>query len=198
MAVGFATLSLLDGTSTYWLMVAGLVPLGAGMGLATTPATYAIVRGLPRAKQGVGSAVNDAARELGGALGIAILGSVLNDSYRSGTASAARSLPPELAEPVQRSLGFTLHLAEGRGDSLSGLAATAQQSFVDGLSTALVVAALALSVPLPCSSAVLLREHEARDQHRPGIDACGGLCVIASVNAWRSLRNLGSELKTRI
>lgn len=145
MAVGFATLALLDTTSTYWLLLAGLVPLGAGMGLATTPATHAIVSSLPQAKQGVGSAVNDAAREVGGALGIAILGSILNDAYRNGMASAVRSLPSELAEPVQHSLGFTLQLAERRGDSLSGLAATAQQSFVDGLSTALVIAALTLT-----------------------------------------------------
>ena len=53
--------------------------LGLGMALAATPATAAIVDSLPEAKQGVASAVNDAAREVGGALGIAVLGSVLAD-----------------------------------------------------------------------------------------------------------------------
>ena len=145
MALGFATLALLDTTSTYWLLLAGLVPLGAGMGLATTPATHAIVSGLPQSKQGVGSAVNDAAREVGGALGIAILGSILNDAYRTGMVSAVRSLPPELAEPAQHSLGFALQLAERGGNSGPDLAAIAQQAFVDGLSTALGVAALTLT-----------------------------------------------------
>lgn len=157
MAVGFGILALLDASSSYWLLLAGLVPLGAGMGLATTPATYAIVSGLPQGKQGVGSAVNDAAREVGGALGIAILGSVLNDAYRSGMASAVGSLPPDLADPVRQSLGFTIQLAERDGDRFSELAVTAQHSFVDGLSTALVVAALVLTFAAALV-AVLLRD----------------------------------------
>ena len=84
-------LSRLDGDSSYWLLLTGLVPLGAGMGLAMTPATAAITDALPLAKQGVGSAMNDLARELGGALGIAVLGSVLQSSYRSGMDSTGLS-----------------------------------------------------------------------------------------------------------
>ena len=83
IAAGLLVLSRLDGGSSYWLLFTGLVPLGAGMGLAMTPATAAITDALPVAKQGVGSAVNDLARELGGALGIAVLGSVLHSTYRS-------------------------------------------------------------------------------------------------------------------
>ena len=74
--------------SSYWLVLAGLVLLGVGAALATTPATTAIVSSLPPAKQGVASAVNDAAREVGGALGIAVLGSALADGYGSGVAGA--------------------------------------------------------------------------------------------------------------
>jgi len=72
---GLLVLSRLDATSAYWLLLAGLLPLGAGMELAMTPATTAITDALPVAQQGVGSAMNDLARELGGALGIAVLGS---------------------------------------------------------------------------------------------------------------------------
>ena len=57
-----------------WLLVGGLVPLGIGMGAAMTPATSAITEALPASQQGVGSAMNDLARELGGALGIAVVG----------------------------------------------------------------------------------------------------------------------------
>ncbi|MGA9373004.1 MAG: MFS transporter, partial [Solirubrobacterales bacterium] len=84
MGCGFAVFSTADQGSTYWLLLAGLVPLGVGMALATTPATTAIVSSLPRAKQGVASAVNDLAREVGGALGIAVLGSALTGRYQSG------------------------------------------------------------------------------------------------------------------
>jgi EmrB/QacA subfamily drug resistance transporter len=79
MAVGLFVLSSMDAGSSYWHLLAGGLPLGLGMALAATPATTAIVESLPDEKQGVASAVNDAAREVGGALGIAVLGSVLAD-----------------------------------------------------------------------------------------------------------------------
>jgi EmrB/QacA subfamily drug resistance transporter len=79
MAVGLFVLSSMDAGSSYWHLLAGALPLGLGMALAATPATTAIVESLPNDKQGVASAVNDAAREVGGALGIAVLGSVLAD-----------------------------------------------------------------------------------------------------------------------
>ncbi len=81
IVAGLLVLSRLDATSAYWLLLAGLLPLGAGMGLAMTPAT---TDALPVAQEGVCSAMNDLARELGGALGIAVLGSVLQSTYRQG------------------------------------------------------------------------------------------------------------------
>jgi MFS family permease len=83
-ATGLVVLAQLDATSGYWLLLAGLLPLGSGMGLAMTPATAAVTDALPVDKQGVGSAMNDLSRELGGALGIAVLGSVLQSNYRGG------------------------------------------------------------------------------------------------------------------
>jgi predicted MFS family arabinose efflux permease len=75
IAVGMLILSTMDASSDYWHLLFGV--LGVGMALAAPPATTAIVSSLPDAKQGVASAVNDTAREVGGALGIAVLGSVL-------------------------------------------------------------------------------------------------------------------------
>lgn len=83
LTAGLIVLSRLNESSPYPLLLAGLIPLGAGMGLAMTPATGAITDALPAAKQGVGSAMNDLARELGGALGIAVLGSLLQSGYRT-------------------------------------------------------------------------------------------------------------------
>ena len=79
MAAGLVVMSTMDAGSSYWHLLAGGLVLGLGMALATTPATTAIVASLPDSQQGVASAVNDAAREVGGALGIAVLGSVLAD-----------------------------------------------------------------------------------------------------------------------
>src|SRR3954451_11769846 len=79
MAIGLVVISTMDAGSSYWHLLAGGLVLGLGMALAAPPATTAIVSSLSEDKQGVASAVNDASREVGGALGIAVLGSVLAD-----------------------------------------------------------------------------------------------------------------------
>jgi MFS family permease len=125
----------LDVGSSYWPLLVGLVPLGAGMALAMTPATAAITDALPREKQGVGSAMNDLARELGGALGIAVLGSVLQSGYRTNL--DVTGLPAPAAEQARSSLALATHLGPR-------VAASAESAFVDGLHVALVVGAVAL------------------------------------------------------
>ncbi len=77
IASGLLIAATMGTDASYWHLLAALVPLGVGMALAAPPATAAIVGSLPEDKQGVASAVNDTAREVGGALGIAVLGSVL-------------------------------------------------------------------------------------------------------------------------
>ena len=67
--------------------------MGSGMGLAMAPATEAIMGSLPKAKAGIGSAMNDVVREVGGTLGVAVLGSVLSTSYASGMDDATAGLP---------------------------------------------------------------------------------------------------------
>jgi MFS family permease len=131
-AGSFAWLSRLDADSSYWWLVAGLIPLGAGMGLAMTPATTAVTDALPADKQGVGSAVNDLSRELGGALGIAVLGSVLQSIYRSHLSLGG--VPSGLADRARESLALALHAG---GD----VATRAQGSFVDGMQAALLTGA---------------------------------------------------------
>ena len=83
-AAGMLLLSRLSIDTPYWYLATGMVVFAAGMGLAGTPATTAIVSSLPESQQGVASAVNDTSRELGSVLGIAILGSALNAAYRDG------------------------------------------------------------------------------------------------------------------
>ena len=77
IAAGLLVAATMGAGASYWHLLGGLVLLGVGMALAAPPATTAIVSSLPDDKQGVASAVNDTAREVGGALGIAVLGSVL-------------------------------------------------------------------------------------------------------------------------
>ncbi|HWM72117.1 MAG TPA: MFS transporter [Nocardioides sp.] len=137
IAVALVVLSRLDVASSYWLLLTGLVPLGIGMGLAMTPATSAITDALPAAKQGVGSAVNDLARELGGALGIAVLGSALQSTYRSNLD------PAGLADPAVEQARSSLALAARLGPSVEQ---QAQAAFADGMQVAFLCAAAVVTL----------------------------------------------------
>ena len=146
MATGFLVVATLDSGSSYWHFLAGLIPFGAGMALSGAPATTAIVASLPREKQGVASAVNDVSRELGGALGIAVLGSVLNDAYRTGLSEPTAALPPEAAEQATSSLAAALQIGESLGAQGTQLIATAQSAFMDGMTLSMIVGAAFLAV----------------------------------------------------
>jgi Na+/melibiose symporter-like transporter len=142
MATGLLVLSTLGTSASYWHFLAGVLPFGAGMALSGSPATTAIVASLPREKQGVASAINDVSRELGGALGIAVLGSVLNTAYRSGLAQHTSALPEAVAGKARGSLGAAQ--AIGRRLGADDLVTHATSAFVHGLSLALVAGAAAL------------------------------------------------------
>lgn len=144
MATGFLVISTLDVGSPYWRFLAGLLPFGAGMALAGAPATTAIVASLPRAKQGVASAVNDVSRELGGALGIAVLGSLMNGAYRSRIGGATSALPPSLAEKARASLAAADQIGARLGVPGHELVAQAHTAYLAGLSRGLVGGAAAL------------------------------------------------------
>ena len=145
-AVGFVVLATLDATSSYWHVFVGLIILGAGMGIATTPATSAIVVSLPDSKQGVASAVNDAAREVGGAVGIAVLGSVLSSGYRGDVERHTEGLPPDAAERASDSLAFVVHGADRLGPAGEQLLGVARESFVNGMQTAMWVGASVMAL----------------------------------------------------
>jgi EmrB/QacA subfamily drug resistance transporter len=148
---GFFIIAQVDASSSYWLVVAGLLPIGAGMGAATTPATTAITESLPASQQGVGSALNDLARELGGALGIAVIGSILASVYRSSFVApdAGEGVASEVLARAKESVAIATHAGGPVGDA-------GRTAFVDGLhagltacSIAALVAAVAVGLLLP-------------------------------------------------
>lgn len=135
----FATLA--DPGGGYLSVLPGILVLGAGVGLAMSPSTAAITSSLPEEKQGVASALNDTVREMGGAVGIALIGSVLNSAYRSNIEATAGSLPPEVAEPVTSGIGGALAAAGQMGAAGTALVDASRQAFVDGMAPALYLAA---------------------------------------------------------
>ncbi|OIJ68021.1 MFS transporter [Streptomyces mangrovisoli] len=137
VSLAMVVLRQVTADSPYGLIAAGLVLLGAGMGLAMTPATTAITDALPRSLQSVGSAMNDLSRELGGALGIAVLGSMLSASYRSHL--DLPHTPDSVAEAARSSLAAA-HAIGGP------VAEQARGAFVDGMHIALLGGAAAAAL----------------------------------------------------
>jgi EmrB/QacA subfamily drug resistance transporter len=148
-ALGVLSFVQLDVTTGYENIFWRLMLMAVGMGLTMAPATESIMGSLPLAKAGVGSAVNDTTRQVGGALGVAIIGSVLASTYGSkvGDAVAGRPLPSGAASEAKNSLGFALGLA-GRlgGPAGQALADTARTAFVDGMHQGYLVGAAAMFI----------------------------------------------------
>ena len=129
-------MSRLDADSTYWHFLGGLVVFGFGMALTSTPATTAIVTSLPRAKQGVASAVNDVSRELGSALGIAILGSLFNSGYRAAVSHGdRRRCPPRPPMPSRSRPAPASRWPSHLGAGGQPLADAVSDAFAAGLGT---------------------------------------------------------------
>ncbi|MGH2685866.1 MAG: MFS transporter, partial [Actinomycetota bacterium] len=126
-ALGFVVMAQADVQTSYWYIALALVILAAGMGLTMAPSTASIMASLPLGKAGIGSAMNDTNRELGGALGIAVLGSILVSRYTAGLDEVLRAFPETVQDAARSSLGGAIGVA-GPG---SPLAAAARSAFSD-------------------------------------------------------------------
>jgi EmrB/QacA subfamily drug resistance transporter len=136
-------------TSTgYGTIAAQMVLYGIGMGLTSAPATEAIMGVVPVEKAGVGSAVNDATRLLGGTLGVAVIGSVYASVYATRlTATLPARLPHALASTAHSSVGAAFAVsgrlaATGHAALAGHVHEAAATALVRGLSAGCLVAAL--------------------------------------------------------
>lgn len=143
MTVGFAGLATVDTTTAYWLLALPMALLGLGAGAAMAPSTTSVMAALPPSKAGLGSALNDTSREVGAALGIALLGSVTSLFYRADTADALAGAPQDLADLVKSSPGAGLAAArEIGGFGGKALYDTIAGGFTLGVAVAFGVAAV--------------------------------------------------------
>src|SRR5262245_61883423 len=137
--LGLILLSFVAVDSSYASLVWRLVIMACGLALTMAPATESIMGSLPLAKAGVGSAVNDTTRQVGGALGVAVLGSVFNSLYTSSITDGLQgaNLPASAVTAAKDSLGGALAVAASIGGSAGEqLVNIAKSSFVDGLQAA--------------------------------------------------------------
>ncbi len=141
LAVGLASLAFLRPGTSYVQILISLVILGAGMGITVAPATGSIMSAVPLNKAGVGSAVNDTTREVGGALGIAVLGSIATSGYRGSV--DVSGVPAGAAEAAAESVGAAVGV--GRtigGDAGAALVERAGVAFTDAFAASMASAAL--------------------------------------------------------
>src|SRR5206468_5874847 len=119
-----------------------LFALAVCMANVMAPSTGSVMSAVPAAKAGVGSAMNDLLRQLGGALGIAIIGSVMNTVYRDRMTDAVAGLPPAAAAAAHDSVGAAVTIGNQIGGPAGqALAGVARAGFVDALGAAAVLAA---------------------------------------------------------
>ena len=141
-AFGFTLLALSRPETAYTLVGAALAVVAGGMALLMPPATSALITSLPPSKAGVGSAVNDTTREVGGAIGIAIVGALVSVGYRNSLGDSLDSLDPSIAALGKDSIGAllaaTTNLAPERADPVIAIAG---QAFSNGVRLGMFVAA---------------------------------------------------------
>ncbi len=177
LTVAYAWISTVS-VSTSYLEIAGqMVLLGTGMGLTSAPATESIMGAVSRGKAGIGSAINDATRELGGTLGVAVIGSVYASLYLAAfEPPATGGLPEEAVDRAQESIGAALVTAGGLGADGSQLQAVATAGFFDGLQAGCLVAAGVCAAGALFSAIVLPAQpeaHPAEDRPAAGEPAVG-------------------------
>lgn len=146
IGVSLIVIGWLDADASYGEVAFALTIAGIGIGICTAPATHAIVSNTPEDQLGVASAVNDATREIGAAIGVAIAGSVLAAAYGRGIDPVAPMIPEPARSAVQDSLAAAMQVAEQAGPQGEQLADLAQEAFLDGLQQASWAVAVVLLV----------------------------------------------------
>ena len=157
---------------SYWIIAAQMVLYGLGMGLSSAPATESIMGAISRSRAGVGSAVNDATRLIGGTLGVAVIGSVYASVYGSRlTATTPAGVPGQVAALAHQSVGAAYAAAggvAGLGHPVLGqaLRLAATNAFLRGLTVGALVAG-GVAAAGAILTALFLPAQPARQERSP-------------------------------
>jgi EmrB/QacA subfamily drug resistance transporter len=177
MAAFYVWVTTTNTSTNYTTIAAQMIVLGTGMGLTSAPATEAIMGVVPKAKAGVGSAINDATRLLGGTLGVAVIGSVYASLYTSRlTDRLPKHLPAAVAATTRSSIGAALAAAgtlahTGHPALAAATREAASSAFFDGFHTANYVAAGIAAGGALMALALLPAEPTTRQDDAPEADA---------------------------
>jgi EmrB/QacA subfamily drug resistance transporter len=143
MAVGLGIFSLISVSSPYLVLALAMVVMAAGASITMAPATANIMSAVPMAKAGVGSAVNDTTRELGGALGIAVSGSLASAAYRGSIDLGGLGLPASAAAQAEDSVGAATEVANSTGGEIGAtILQRAGDAFTDAFALTTTISAV--------------------------------------------------------
>ena len=148
VGIGILIISRVGVDANYWLLIGGACVMATGMGLAMSPTTDLLMSSVPRKNAGMGSAMNDTTRELGGSLGVAIFGSLLASKYVHGLDGVLAQIPAKYQEIVTGSLGGAMKVAEGvkkagaPAEVIDQFVVSTKQAWIGGLRLSLVIAGL--------------------------------------------------------
>ncbi len=148
-AIGLYSFTGLQSSSSFAPLLISILIMSIGMGTVFGPATESVMGSLPPERAGVGSAINDTTRELGGALGVAVIGSAMSSVYGHQVVSAlaGAALPGPAREAVQRSLAGGLGVARQIGGDLGAqIASVTREAFVSGMHRGVIIGSVAVLV----------------------------------------------------
>jgi EmrB/QacA subfamily drug resistance transporter len=184
IALGLLMYRALTPHTPYWYVLLSILPLVGGMALSMSPMTSQIMSAVPARRAGAGSAMNDATRELGAALGIALMGSLAASQYTSNLASATAHLPAAVRARVDNSLADALGIAQRLPVGGKALTAAADAAFIDGIRLAVTVGAV-----LAVAAAFLV----VRFLPREAAHATGGESALGAMEVAAELGLAGVE-----
>lgn len=144
----------------YWMLLVTLAVLMVGSAMATTPGTNIMMSSVPRNRSGMGAALNDTTRELGGALGIAILGSMISSGYTKNVTEAAATFGEKTQGVIEGSIAMALEVAKHTGVAGEQLAVTVREAWMTGFSEASIVAGSIILVAAILAFSFLPKEHD--------------------------------------
>ncbi len=178
VAGGLILFSFLGVDTPIWLMYGPILCLAGGMALSMAPLTTQIMAAVPLGKAGVGSAMNDTTRELGGALGVAILGSLVTSSYTSSIAGAVDGLSAADRSLAGSGLVGAYQVAERLGGAGQSLVDAANQAFVDGIGLAAIAGGVLVALAAVATWRLLPRPTAIVDGTAAPADAVTALALV--------------------
>ncbi|MET8282885.1 MFS transporter [Micromonospora sp. NPDC005174] len=161
--VALAAFAFIGASTPIWVVLVVFFIQGVGMANIMPPATESIMSALPREKAGVGSAVSNTVRQVAGALGVAVLGSVLSAVYRSDVGDALTGLPAQAQDAANESISGAYAAAGRLGPAAPTLISAANDAFVTAMHWAAALSAIVAALGM----LVVLRWMPGRDALAP-------------------------------